>query len=244
MRIRSLVALTFLLAAPRLAPAQATDWGAAFRITPFIAFSPSFRQLGEATVITNTGAVVVHDVDTEFNSGFGMGVTAEVQIRDAFTIMASGMWSSRSDGFITDRQDEAVYEMDGTNFWIVKAGFGLRLRDFERNDMKLWHVNATIFAGPAIIKDDPKSESTTSLAARTSGTHTALNFGAEGELPIWDDRLALMAAAEDYMIFWNGDSVQGRVANALQSTYPAADVTVNGGHSHMWQFRFGVNFHF
>ncbi len=244
MRIQSLVALTILLAAPRLSVAQLDGWGPAIRITPFIGISPSVIQLGEATVVTNAGSVLVHDVETHFNSGIGFGVGAEVQVWNALTIMGSGIWSSRGAGAMIDRQDDRTYEMSGSNFWILKTALALRLREFGQDEMAMHRVNGTVYVGPALLTDDPNSDRTTPTVAPSSERHTALNMGAEAEVRLWDDRVNFVLAADDYMVFWDNDMAAGRVAAALQSSFPGAVISMNARHSHLWMFRFGVALHF
>jgi hypothetical protein len=233
---------TALLTLPSAAGAQIDiGWGPTVRLTPFLAISPAFTQFNEATIVNGNVAVAVRDIETRFNSGFGMGINAEFRFWDALTLVGTGMWSSRSDGFLLDVADSTRYEIDGTNFWLVKAALGLQLR--ETDDLRLSDGYASVFIGPAFIVDDPKSEPTTPMAARKATRQTALNIGAEGEIPFWNDRVAFMGAVEDFIIFWDEDAT-GRVSGALERAYDGSRVLVATKQSHMWNFRFGIALRF
>jgi hypothetical protein len=235
--------VTALLAASNPASAQidVADWGPTVRITPFLAISPGFTQVNEATILTNNVAVGVRDVETRFNSGFGMGLNAEFRFWDALTLVGTGMWTSRADAFLIDLGDSTTYEIDGTNLWVAKVGLGLQL--YETDDLKLSDGHASVFIGPAIVVDDPKSEPTTPAAARKATRQTALNIGAEGEIPFWNDRVAFMGAVEDFIIFWD-EAASGRVTGALERAYTGSRVLVASKQSHMWNFRFGIALRF
>lgn len=242
MKMHAVVVATALLTLPYPAAAQIDiGWGPTVRLTPFLAISPAFTQRNEATIVSNNVAVGVRDVETHFNSGFGMGFNAEFRFWDALTLVGTGMWSSRADAFLLDLGDSTTYEVDGTNFWLVKAALGLQLR--ESDDLRLSDGYASVFIGPAILMDDPKTEPTTPAAARKATRQTALNIGAEGEIPFWNDRVAFMGAIEDYIIFW-GDDAAGRVSGTLESVYPGTRVVVASKQSHMWNFRLGIALRF
>ena len=242
MKIHTIIVAAGLFILPSSAGAQIDiGWGPTVRFTPFLAISPGFTQVNEATIVNNDVAIDVRDIETRFNSGFGMGLNAEFRFWDALTIVGTGMWSSRADAILLDVNNSATYEIDGTNFWLIKAALALQLR--ESDDLKLSNGYGSVFVGPAILFDDPKSEPTTPVAARKSTRQTALNIGAEGEIPFWNDRVAFMGAVEDYIIFW-GDDASGRVSGALERVYPGSRVLVASKYSHMWNFRFGVALRF
>ncbi len=242
MKMRAVLVATVVLALPGAAAAQIDiGWGPTVRLTPFLAISPGFSQFAEATIVTNDVAVAVRDMETRFNSGFGMGLNAEFRFWDALTLVGTGMWSSRGDAYFRDVDDGTTYEIDGTNFWVVKAALALQLREID--DLRLSNGYGSVFIGPALLTDDPKSEPTTPEAARKSTRQTALNIGAEGEIPFWNDRVAFMGAVEDYIIFW-GDDAAARVSGALERVYPDSRVLVANKYSHMWNFRFGIALRF
>ena len=242
MKIRAIIVAAGLLTLPNSAGAQIDiGWGPTVRFAPFLAISPGFTQVNEATIVNNDVAIDVRDIETRFNSGFGLGLNAEFRFWDALTIVGTGMWSSRADAILLDVNNSATYEIDGTNFWLIKAALALQLR--ESDNLKLSNGYGSVFIGPAILFDDPKSEPTTPVAARKSTRQTALNIGAEGEIPFWNDRVAFMGAVEDYIIFW-GDDASARVSGALERVYPGSRVLVASEYSHMWNFRFGIALRF
>lgn len=240
MKRHLVVALAALLVVPRFADAQANEagWGPKLRITPFVGVSPSFDQAGEAVVLT-TGGAAVHDYELRFASGFGMGLAAEVRLWNRFGIMASGMWSSRGDGELVDFEDEILYEVDGTNLWVAKAALSMRLREIDP-ELQLRRLNASIYAGPAIVHDRPKREVFTAPAAGVAKTHLALNLGAEAEMPFSNNKMAFVLGLEDYMIFWDDDDARGRVEGTIQQRTPDVAVLVEPKRSHLWMLRFGL----
>jgi hypothetical protein len=244
MKRHLVVAFAALLVVPRLAAAQASDagWGPKLRITPFVGVSPSFVQTGEAVVLTNNG-IGVHDYDLDFASGFGMGVNVEYLVWNRFAVVAGGMWSSRSDGDLVDFEDERIYEIDGTNFWMVKGAVAVRLREIDP-DLQLRRLNASIFLGPALIHDRPKTELFTPAAAGAVQNHLAINMGAEAEMPFSNNKMAWVLGLEDYMVFWDADDARGRVEGTLQSVTPDATVAVEPRRSHLWILRFGLTWRF
>lgn len=242
MKRHLVVALAALLVIPRLAFAQDIGWGPALKVTPFIGISPNFKQTGEAIVATDN-SISVHDYELRFASGFGMGLAAEYRLWNRFSVLASGMWSSRGDGELIDFEDELVYEMDGSNFWLAKAGFAMRLREVEP-DLQLRRLNATVFVAPAIVHDRPKVEVFTPAAASRNYTHTALNIGAEAEMPMANNKMAFVVGLEDYMTFWDDSKARGRIEGTLQQRLPDATVAVETRRSQIWIFRMGLTWRF
>ena len=244
MKRHLVVAFAALAVFPHLAAAQQGDvgWGPRLRVTPFVGISPNFKQTGEAIVATDN-SVSVHDYEARFSSGFGMGVAAEFNVWDRFSVIGSGLWSSRGDGELLDFEDEVRYEVDGTNLWLIKAGVAVRLREIEP-DLQLRRLNATIFIAPAIVMDRPKVEVFTPQSAGRPYTHTALNIGAEAELPISNNKMGFVLGLEDYMVFWDDNKAVGRTGGYIQQRSPDAIVAVETRRSHIWMLRFGLNWRF
>lgn len=241
MRIKSAILFTAVLLLPHTAQAQVDYWwGPTLRVTPFVAVSPSFDQDGDARIVTSTGAVVLRDVETHFNSGFGMGLSAEWRFWKALTIIGSGMWSSRGDSHVLDLADSSTYAINGSDFWLVKAGLGVQLREDDMS-MRLYQPYAHLYVAPALLHDDPDGGLNGTAEA---ATHPALNMGATAELPIWEDRISLVATVEDYLVFWDSDKAQARTVDALEIAYPGSVVTVDTDRTNIWFFRFGVGFRF
>jgi hypothetical protein len=237
-------ALAALVILPQLAAAQSGEgfWGPLIRITPFVGISPNFKQTGEAVVATSTD-ISVHDYEVRFASGFGMGVAGEFRFWNRFSVIGSAMWSSRGDGELLDFEDEVRYEIDGTNFWMAKAGVSMKLREVVP-DMQLRRLNASLYIAPAIIHDRPKVEIFTPAAASVAYTHPAINIGAEAEMPISNNKMAFVLGLEDYMVFWDDAKARGRVEGTIQQRSPDATVAVETRRSQLWVLRAGLTWRF
>ena len=244
MKRHLVVALAALVFIPHLAAAQQGDvgWGPMLRITPFVGISPNFKQTGEAVVLTDQ-SISVHDYEVRFASGFGLGLGAEFNFWNRFSIIGSGMWSSRGDGELIDFEDELIYEVDGTNLWLAKAGLAVRLREIEP-DLQLRRLNATIYVAPAIVHDRPKKETFTPPSAARVYTHAALNIGAEAEMPVSNNKMGFVLGLEDYMVFWEDSKAVGRVGGTLRQRTPDASVLLETRRSHIWVLRAGLNWRF
>lgn len=241
MKRHLVVALAALVVIPCSAAAQASDsgWGPTLRITPFIALSPSFTQEGEAVVLTST-SFSQHDYELNFASGLGLGLGAEYRFWNRFSLLGSAMWSGRGDGELIDFEDDIVYEVDGTNLFLVKAAVGVRLAEIDP-ELQLRRLNALIYAGPAIVHDRPKKEAFTPPAAATVQNQFALNMGAEAEMPFSNNKLAFTFGLEDYMVLWNDGNARGRIEGTFQTRTPDATVIVEPKQrSHIWMVRFGL----
>jgi hypothetical protein len=244
MKRHFVVALAALVILPQLAAAQSGDglWGPRLRITPFVGISPSFKQFGEAVVATDTD-ISVREYEVRFASGFGMGVSGSLRLWDRFAIIGSGMWSTRDEGELIDFADEILYEIDGTNFFMAKAGVSMSLREIEP-DLQLRRLNATLYVAPALVHDRPKTEVFTPVAAAQAQTYTALNFGAEAEMPLANNKLAFVIGMEDYMIFWDETKANGRVQGYFQAREPSAVTAVDPERSQLWVLRLGMTWRF
>jgi hypothetical protein len=234
------VALAAVVVIPCSAAAQTSDagWGPKLRITPFVGISPNFKQTGEANVFSSAG-FSQHDYELRFASGFGLGVGAEYNVWNRFSVLGSAMWSSRGDAELLDFDDELIYEVDGTNLWLFKGAVGVRMREIDP-DMQLRRLNAIIYAGPAFVHDRPKKELFTPPAAAQVENHIALNIGAEAEMPISNNKMAFTLGLDDYMIFWNDEDARGRIEGTLQARTADAEVAVEPKRSHLWMLRFGL----
>jgi hypothetical protein len=242
MKRHLIVALLVLAATPRLAAAQDAGWGPALRITPFVGVSPNFTQSGEA-VFVEDGALTSHEYELDFAHGIGLGIAAEKRVWKQVTIVGSGAWLSRGDAELHDLTDNLVFEVDGVTQWIAKAALALRLRE-PTPELQLHNLNASIFAGPAFIRDVPKREITTPPAAASSHNYLALNLGADAELPFANRKLAFVLGVEDYLVFWDNNRAEGRIAGTLGPSAPAAEISVETRKSNIFLLRFGLSWRF
>lgn len=240
MKRHLVVALAALVVIPGSAAAQASDpgWGPTLRITPFVGLSPSFKQKGEAVVLTTT-SFSQHDYELNFGSGLGVGVGAEYRFFNRFSVLGSAMWSGRGDSELIDHEDQLIYEVDGTNLWIFKGALGVRLRELDP-ELQLRRLNAIIYAGPAFVHDRPKRTAFTPSSAGEFQNYFAINMGAEAEMPFSNNKLAFTLGLEDYMLLVGEDDARGRVEGTIQTRTPDATVLVEPDRSHLWVLRLGL----
>lgn len=244
MKRHFVAALAALAILPQLAAAQSGEgmWGARIRIAPVVTISPAFKQIGEAFVGTTNG-ISVHDYEVRFAHGFGVGVTGQLRMWDRFSIMGSGMFTSRGDGELIDFDDEVRYEIDGTNQIMATAGISMSLREFEP-DLQLRRLNASVHVAPAIVHDRPSAETFTPAQSAVAFTYAAANIGAQAEMPIANNKLAFVLGIDDYLILWDDSKARHRVEGYMQWTNPGAVVDVESRRSHMWSFHAGLSWRF
>jgi hypothetical protein len=244
MKRHLVVALAALVILPQLAAAQSGDglWGPRIRITPFVGISPSFKQIGEVFVATDTDNTI-RDYEVRFASGIGMGVAGSFRLWNRFAIIGSGMWQMRDEGEMIDFGDQIVYEIDGSNLWMVKAGMSMSMREIEP-DLQLRRLNATVYVAPALVHDAPRAQVWTPASAAQAHTYSAVNFGAEAEMPMANNKIAFVVGLDDYLIFWDETKANTRVQGYFQSREPSAVTAVDLSRSQMVVLRAGLTFRF
>jgi hypothetical protein len=245
MKRHLVAALAALVILPQMAAAQSGEglWGPHIRITPFLALSPGFNQTGEAFLGAN-GGLEVHDYEVRFASGYGVGVGTQLRFWNRFSLVGSAMYASRGDGEMIDFTDDTRYEIDGSDYYTVKAGLSLSMREFE-SDLQLRRLNATVYVAPALVHERPKTEMFTPAQSAQAKTYPAVNFGAEAEMPFANNKMAFTLGLEDYMIFWDQQAAGDRVEGYMQWQYgPTATVDVETSRSQMWVMRAGLSFRF
>ena len=240
-----LLAVLICTVLPNGAQAQAEPtWGPVLRITPTLGISPTFKQSGDATIVSPTD-VTVHRFQFDYPSGLPVGVNVELRFWNRFSLIAGGVWSARGDGEVTDFEEEVTYQTAGTNFWLAKAGLAVRLNEV-RPAMQRRQLNASIFVAPALIRDVAKSELFAPVSAANTIEHFGVNLGAEGELPLGSEHLAFTVGVEDWLIYWNDTDEEylTRVGAYLEQGFPRDVVSVEADRSHLWVLRVGLSFRF
>jgi hypothetical protein len=237
-------ALAALVALPCVAQAQGDPgWGPVFRVTPFVGVSPGFSQEGFATVLTADG-VSDHAYRLEHGASLLFGLNAEYRVWNRFSVIAGGAWSSRGQGRLLDFEDELLYDsrngLEGSEFWMAKAGLAVRLREV-RPDMQLRRLNASVFAAPAFIHDRAKTSSFTPTGATNSVNHWGLNLGAEAELPLANERMAFQLGFEDWIVLWDEEDYNPRIGSYIQLPNPGAASLIDPDNSHIVVFRAGLS---
>lgn len=240
--------IAMLVAAlPATAVAQATplldppEWGPRIRATPFVGFGAAFRSQGSLSVITGD-QLFSDSYDFEYGSGPVTGVNLEVRAHRRFSALASVAWSRRGetrfetiDGIATDV---------GSDFWMARVAPAIRLREREA-ELQFRNLSALLFAGPAVIREQPELNLRSAPEWRDPVTHWGVNFGAEAELPLANDRLAFTAALEDYLIFWDAEAVERHLRRSYQAKHGAGAVAeADPNLSNLVVLRIGLTFRF
>ena len=244
--MRRCLALALLYGAllPCAARAQTErNWGAIFRVTPSLGYSPKFRQQGDVEIVTSSGAAL-HAYELEFATGIPVGLNLEMRFWNRFAVVAGGTWSARGEGTISDLDDDITYRAAGSDFLMAKLGLAVRLRE-DVPDIQYRQLNGSLFVAPAIIRDSGKDVPFAPVAVTTTAQHFGVNFGVDAELPLASRHIAFTAGIEDWLIFWNSDDYLPRVAAYLeQKPAPQTVSGIDAGKSHMLVVRAGLTFSF
>lgn len=236
-------ALAVLVAIPRLAHAQDDGWGPKFRLTPYIGISPGINQNGAAGLFTPNG-VSEHIYRLEYSGSIPLGLNLDYRVWNGFSVVGGGVWSRRGDGSLIDFEDELIYDLDGTNFWMAKLGLGIRLN--ERNtEMQLRRLAASIFIAPAIVHDAPNSSLTTPAISSSSISQFGLNLGVDAELPLANNRFAFSVGLEDWIIFWDKTNYATRLGGYFQQLTPNLEtIAIETKNTSLFVLRTGLTFRF
>ena len=217
-------------------------YGPRIRITPFIGQAPSLSRL-ERWTVTGIGLPGgVNDYDVELASGPAAGVSLEVLVIDRLAFIGSVALVSRGGTREYSSTDAVFYNYGGSNFLLAKGAVALRLNE-QVSDLQVHSLTATIFAGPAYIREMPKSDASTPDMLQAAMVHWAVNVGANAEIPLGWDALSLQGGVEDYYTWWNNAEVArrndayNRTVNGLTTS-----TVVEADPSHMWLFRVGLSF--
>jgi len=210
-------------------------WGPRVRFTPFVGVAPAVTRLERWTVVLN-GQAAVSDYDVELASGWGAGASIEVLAVERFAFIASGAYLSRgrTTEFSSDLDD--YIEHEGSNFIMARGAIAVRLRE-ELSDLQLRTLTATLFAGPAWVREMPKDDPFAPAVLQDPLSYWGVNFGADAEIPLGWNALSIQAGVEDYYVFWDTDAFAARNDAALGN---GARSVVETDPSHMWMFRVGL----
>lgn len=137
-----------------------------------------------------------------------LGIEAEARIRGRVSAIGGITYSEGGIGeFFVDREpgsgDRGDFRTRYTSAsWFAKAGASVRFEG-SRRDADARPLPATeITVAPALVRQ-----------FRTN--HPALNLGFEGSFPITGSRIGITAGLEDYLVFWNDDSLRPVALEAL-----------------------------
>ncbi|MCI0436734.1 MAG: hypothetical protein L0271_24310 [Gemmatimonadetes bacterium] len=239
-----LAALVAVAALPLVAHSQTVSstldrpvWGPRIRFTPFVGVAPAVTRTERWTVVLN-GQAAVSDYDVELASGWGAGASLEVLAVERFAFIASGAYVSRGRTTEFSSELEDYLKHEGSNFILAKAGVAVRLRE-EVSELQLRSLTATVFAGPAWVREMPKDDPFAPPALQDALSYWGFNFGADAEIPLGWRSLSIQGGVEDFYVFWDDDEFAARNDAALGS---GAQSVVDTDPSHMWVFRIGLTF--
>lgn len=233
-----------LIAFPAFASAQAAAgtmdvpvWGPRIRVTPFVGHAAAVSRT-ERWSFASGGQQSFARYDVDIASGWAGGASVEVQVVDALAFIGQGMFVTRGRTREESPDLGDRFEHEGSNFIMAKGALALRLRE-EVSELQLRTLTATVFAGPAWVREMPKDDDTADPITLESQSYWGLNFGVNAALPIGWDGVSLQGGVEDYFIWWNNDELAARNDALLGG---AITSTVDTDPSHMWVFRVGLSF--
>ena len=216
-------------------------WGPRMRITPFIGQAPAVSRL-ERWTVTGPGGGFSTDFDVELGSGPVAGLSLEVLAVDRFAFIGSVAMISRSRTREYSTADAEFYNHEGSNFLMAKGALAVRLRE-AISELQVHSLTATVFAGPAWIREMPKDDPFADPIVLEPLNHWAVNFGANAEIPLGWNSLAIQAGLEDYYTWWNKAEFALRNDAFNQATFGTTTHSlVDADPSHMWLFRAGLSF--
>jgi hypothetical protein len=233
-----------LIAFPGFATAQAAAtsmdapvWGPRIRVTPFVGHAPAVSRT-ERWTFASGGQQSTARYDVDLASGWAGGASVEVQLVDALAFIGEGLFVTRGRTREESPDVGDRFEHEGSNFIMAKAALALRLRE-EVSELQLRTLTATVFAGPAWVREMPKDDDFSDPILLESQSYWGLNFGVNAALPIGWDGVALQGGVEDFFVWWNNDELAARNDALLGG---ATTSLVDTDPSHMWIFRVGLSF--
>lgn len=208
--------------------------GPRIRVTPFIGQAPSVNRL-ERWTFTWQGATSSTDIDVKLGGGAAAGLALEIRAVDRLALIGSAVLISRSPT-TENSTDDGLVTHEGSDFLLAKGALAIRLTE-EVSELQVHSLSATLFAGPAFIREMPKADPSLDAPLLDPLTHWAVNFGANAEIPLGWNSLAVQAGVEDYYTLWN----KTEFARRYDVIYQESGFAVDADPSHMWLFRVGLS---
>lgn len=215
-------------------------WGPRVRITPFVGQAPAVSRL-ERWTVTGPGGVNGTEYDVELGSGPVAGLSVEVLAVDRLAFIGSFAMISRSRTSEYSTADAEFFNHEGSNFLVAKGAIAVRLRE-QISELQVRSLTATVFAGPAFIREMPKDDPFANPILLDAMTHWGVNFGANAEIPLGWDKVSVQAGVEDYYTWWNKAEFGRRNDAIFAANGFSASSIVDADPSHMWLFRAGISF--
>jgi hypothetical protein len=222
----------------QLTPPDQAVWGPRFRITPFVGQAPRVSRNERWTVVTQS-APANSDFDVDLGMGLAAGAVLEIRAVERFSIVASGAYISRGATREYSANGGGLFEHPGSTFFVGKVGLGIRLRE-PVSEMQFRRLSASIFGGPAYIVEMPKADPLARPVFLGRINHVGANFGLETELPLAGRFVALEAAIEDYIVWWNDAESARRADIAAAEDGFLTTTIIETDPSHMVVLRAGL----
>lgn len=251
------LALAGLLALPTAAAAQneggfATEPPAElvpytrFSITPWVGFRVPYGS-GDYFVFTEEGEEQLL-IDEDRGGGAAVGLDAAVQVRGPLNVIASVAYSAADEDqlTVTDEDGEQLfYEANGPQIWFLKAGVQYRLPD-PIPDNRRFHPAAYVSVAPALVWADwPDIEGLDNDDVTGSTRNFALNIAFDAATNLGSRGLTLTFGLEDYITFWNEDSIRARDEVLLGSLFEdTVTVDYDAAAANILMLRAGVSWRF
>ena len=239
--------LAFLAVVPSAVSAQGAVtsepvWGPRIRLTPFVGQAPTVSR-NERWTVASGGQFQFSEFDVDFGSGPALGASLELLVMDRFAVIGSGMFIARGQTREFSFTEGEFFMSEGSNFLVGKVAAALRLRE-AMSEMQLRRLTATIFAGPAIVREMPKGDPSLPPALGESVTHWGANVGLDAEVPMGDGPLAIQLGFEDFYTFWNSGELASRNDRALGEAGLTTESALETDQSHMILIRAGLSIRF
>lgn len=251
------LALAGLLALPATAAAQDEGGFAVeppaelvpytrFAITPWIGFRVPYGS-GDYFVFTEDGDQQLI-LDEDRGGGAAVGLDAAFQVRGPLNVVASVAYSAADEDQLTvtdESGDQLVYESNGPAVWFLKAGVQYRLPD-PIPDNRRFHPAAYVTVAPALVWADwPEIDGLDDDDVNGSTRNFALNIAFDAATNLGSRGLTLTFGLEDYITFWNEDSIRARDEVLLGSLFEdTVTVDYDASAANILMLRAGVSWRF
>jgi hypothetical protein len=235
--------LALLAAVPAAAVAQSMPvaepslWGDRIRITPFVGQAGTVSRTEYWTVLVDDAGLSSR-FDVDLGAGPAAGASVEIRAVQRFALLLAGTYVSRGRTTEFSLADGDFIQHNGSNFLMAKAAVAMRLREGV-SEMQLRRLTATIFAGPAYIREMPKDDFAKDPVLLGGLNAWAVNFGFDAEVPM-GNLLAFQFGIEDYYTWWNADEIARRNDIAFRNDGFNTVSFLEIDPSHMILFRIGL----
>jgi hypothetical protein len=201
--------------------------------SPHVAYSLVARRV-EDRVIEAGGVLQPYRADFDLGQGFGAGVHIEVPVVAPLTVFAAGGFLYREASLEYSEIEGGTRTEAGSNFAVMRGGFGLRFQ--QEPGLQLRRLSASLYGGPAFIREMPRPDTfrTHAQAMNLFGTHVGL----QAELPV-ARRLSFSAGLENNFVWWQDDELGRRNDAVYESIGVLTTTTVTSRPTPLWTIRAG-----